>query len=159
MLPQRVTRLSVVVLLALLAGLPMLSSRPAAAAETADLAVSTSAAKHIRFGDTAGITTTVTNHGPGTATGVTLGLGVSDSLADFGGTCPDGSVSNFCQLPTLAAGEAVTVTFFVMACCTCCPTRLGVAVASVTHDANVVDPVGVNDSVRLEIRLTGPAPF
>src|SRR3954468_24908713 len=74
---------------------------PVAAAGTADLAITlVGDKKHLKYGETMTLTATVTNLGPDAATGVTVGLGVSDSYADFGGSCPDGSTSTFCTLGT-----------------------------------------------------------
>jgi uncharacterized repeat protein (TIGR01451 family) len=133
---------------------------PVAAAGTADLAVTmVGDKKRLKYGKTMTLTANVTNLGPDVATGVTLGLGVSDSYANFGGTCPDGSTSSFCDLGTLAPGASVSVDFRVMACCSCCPEGIGVAVASVSHDAETVDPISANDSVRTETKFVGKAPF
>src|SRR3954454_15224696 len=56
---------------------------PVAAAGTADLAVTmVGNKKRLKYGKTLTLTATVTNLGPDVATGVTLGLGVSDSYAD-----------------------------------------------------------------------------
>jgi len=146
--------------IALLAGLPLLAPHPAAAAGTADLSVSmVGDAKVLRFGKTMTLTVVVANHGPDGATGVVVSLGVSDSFADFGGPCPDGSISNFCNIGELAAGATVTVQFQVGACCQCCPEFLGVAVASVGHDANTIDPESSNDSSRIEVKLKGKPRF
>ena len=136
------------------------ASPPAIAAGTADLAVTmVGDKKHLKFGDTMTFTVTVTNNGPDPATGVALNLGVSDSYADFGGTCPDGSTSSFCELGTLAPGASVIVPYRLGAANACCPKRLGVAVAAVLHDAETVDPVSANESVRTETKLTGKPPF
>jgi hypothetical protein len=140
----------------LLAGLPALIPHPVAAAGTANLAVTmVGDRKNARFGDTITFTTTATNLGPDTATGVVLGFGASDSYAVFGGTCPDGTVSTICDVGTLAPGASVTVLFRVMASNVCCPNRLGVAVASVSHDAETIDPVDSNNSVRIETKFIG----
>jgi hypothetical protein len=153
-------RLIMLVAMLVLAGFPALVPRPAAAAGTADLAVTlVGSKKNLSYGHTMTLTATVTNLGPDTATGVTLGLGVSDFYADFGGTCPDGSISNFCELGTLAPDASVTVRFRVGACCSCCPEGIGVAFASITHDTDISDPVSLNDSARLETRFVGKAPF
>ena len=154
------SRLLVSFLVILTMALPALALHPAKAATTADLAISlVPARKNLKFGETMSYTVTVTNFGPETATGVTTGVGVSDSLANFGAQCPDGTVSTFCTLGTLAPGTAISFLYFVGACCTCCPDRLGVAVASVSHDADTVDPIDANNSVRVETKLVGKAPF
>jgi hypothetical protein len=67
-------------------------------------------------------------------------------------------ISNICDLGTLVPGASVTVLFRVEACCSCCPEGLGVAVSSVLHDANTVDTVDANDSVRIDTNLYGKAP-
>lgn len=144
------------VLTATMIGMSALSPLPAAAAGTADLGITVrTSAKVLRFGDTVTFTITATNLGPDAATGVRVGLGTSDSLANFGGTCPDGTVSNMCDLGTLDAGAMVTVQIQAMACCKCCPDRLGVAVADVSNAAETVDPNPANNTVRVEIKLVG----
>jgi hypothetical protein len=144
------------ILTATLIGVSALSPLPAAAAGTAELGIAVRAsARVLRFSDTVTFTITVTNLGPDAATGVWVGLGTSDSLANFGGTCPDGTVSNMCDLGTLGSGDQVTVQIRAMACCACCPDRLGVAVADVSHDAETVDPNPANNRVRIEIKLVG----
>jgi hypothetical protein len=147
-------------LVTLILGLPALAPHPAVAANTADLAISmVGDQKHLKFGETMTFTVTVQNLGPEAATGVTVGVGVSDSFANFGGHCPDGTVSTFCDLGTLAPGTEITYLYFVMACCTCCTDRVGVAVANGNHGADTVDPVDTNNSVRVETKLVGRAPF
>jgi len=144
------------ILMATIIGVSALSPFQAAAAGTADLSVAVRAsARVLRFGDTVTFTITVSNLGPDAATGVRVGLGTSDSLANFGGTCPDGTVSNMCDLGTLGSGDQVTVQIRAMACCACCPDHIGVAVTDVSHDAETVDPNPGNNSVRIEIKLVG----
>jgi hypothetical protein len=160
MTPALALRLCGAILLALLLAFPVLMPRPVQAAATADLSVSLVAAKKsLKFGDSMVLTATATNNGPDVATGVTLHLGVSDSFADFGGTCPDGSISSFCDIGTLQVGASVTVHFNVGACCECCPDHIGVAIVTVGHDADTVDPISANDSFRTETRLKGKPPF
>jgi uncharacterized repeat protein (TIGR01451 family) len=157
---RRRLHLVLFVAMLLLAGFPMLAPRPVAAAGTADLAVTmVGDRKHVKFLDTITFTITVSNLGPDVATGVTLGIGVSDSYGDLGATCPDGTVSTFCDLGSIESGKSVTVLFHAIASNDCCPNRLGVAVASVTHDTDTVDPVSANDAVTVETRFTGKAPF
>jgi hypothetical protein len=159
-MPRRRLRLFMLVAMLMLGGLPALIPQPVAAAGTADLAVTmVGDRKVLQFGGTMTLTTTVTNRGPDAATGVTLSIGTSDSYHNHGGTCPDGRTSSFCDIGTLAPGESVTVLFHVKAANACCPDRLGVAVASVSHDTDTVDLVPANNEVRLETKLVGKAPF
>lgn len=159
-MPRRRLRLVMFVAMLMLAGFPALIPHPVVAAGTADLAVTmVGNAKRLKFGETITFTVTVTNLGPDAATGVTLGFGTSDSYHNFGGTCPDGTVSTICTLGTLAPGASVTLSFQAMAANVCCPARVGVATASVSHDAETIDPVSANDSVRLETKLGGKTLF
>jgi uncharacterized repeat protein (TIGR01451 family) len=158
-MPRRRLRLFMLVAMLMLAGLPALIPPPVAAAGTADLAVTmVGDAKRLKFGETITFTVTATNLGPDAATGVTLGVGVSDSLANVGSTCPDGMGSNICVLGTLASGESVTVLFQVMAVNACCPNRVGVAVASVSHDGAEPYPDPHTNVVQVETKLVGKFP-
>jgi hypothetical protein len=146
--------------IALLGGLPALIPHSAAAMGTADLSVAmVGNAKNLRFGKTTTLSFAVSNKGPDMATGVGVSFGVSDSFADLGATCPDGSVSGYCDIGELAPGASVTVDFHVKACCQCCPELVGVAVASVSHDANTLDPESANDFTRVEVKLRGKPLF
>jgi hypothetical protein len=151
--------LSLLAAATVLAGWLALTPRPVAAVGTADLAVTmVGDTKHLKYGDIITFTVKVTNHGPEVATGVTFGFGTSDSYANYGGTCPDGSVSTICNVGTLGVGASVSVVFRAEALVSCCPTGLGVAVASVSHDVNTVDPESANDSVRTETKFIGRLP-
>ena len=155
-LSRRRLLLSLLAATTMLAGWLGLAAPSAIATSTADLAVTMVVyTKDLMVGNTITFAVTVTNHGPGVATGVTLGVVVSDSYADFGGTCPDASVASFCDLGTLAAGASVTVLYRLGACYSGSPDRLGVAVASVAHDAETVDPISANDFVRTETNFGG----
>jgi hypothetical protein len=136
---------------------------PVAAQSRADLAVTMApSAKHLRFQQSMTVTITVTNLGPETATGVRLSTGESDSINPGRIVCPDGTVSEFggvCEIGTLAAGESVTATWTVTACCTCCPKRIGVITASVSGDAATEDPNPDNNLARVETGFIGKFPF
>ena len=162
MVAFRVVRAAVIAgLSVLLAAWPVLAPQPASAAGSADLSVSmVGDHKRLKFGATMTFTITVTNLGPDGASGVVLGFGTSDSYHNFGVACPDGSVSTFCNLGALPAGGGVTAYATVMAASySCCDDpRLGVALASVSHDTTTVDPDSGNDAVRVETKLVGKAP-
>src|SRR5687767_2965406 len=120
---------------------------------TADVTVAMVADKKlVRYGQPITFTITVTNRGPDATTGVSLGVGVSDSYASTGPlTCPDGNPADggFCTLDTLAAGASVTATYVATAANACCPKGVGVAVASVSSQfADTSDPVANNNEAR-----------
>jgi len=155
-LSRRRLLLSLLAATTMLAGWLALTADPAIAASTADLAVTmVGDVKDLTSGNTITFAVTVTNHGPDVATGVTVDVGVSDSYVDFGGTCPDASVASFCDLGELAPGASVTVLYRLGVRYACSPDRLGVAVASVAHAAETVDPISANDFVRTETKLGG----
>jgi hypothetical protein len=142
-----------------LAGWLALASPPAlAAGMEADLAVTmVGDTKNLKYGDTITFTVTATNNGPDLATGVTLSLGTSDGYANFGGTCPDGSISDRCVVADLRPGASATVRFHLGTTCGL-PPRLGIAVASVFPDAETIDPISTNNEVRAETKFVGKSP-
>src|SRR5215213_7786429 len=97
--------------------------------------------------------------GPDPTTGVSLGVGVSDSYENTGPLiCPDGNPADggFCTLATLAPGASVTASYVAIARNTCCPEDLGVAVASVNSETiDASDPVSSNNESRVETPFKG----
>jgi uncharacterized repeat protein (TIGR01451 family) len=86
-----------------------LGGQTAAAQETADLGITKVAAqKTVRAGETVTYTVTVTNLGPGTATGVVFGDSLPDQLNLVDSTC--GAVSAFCSVESLPSGASSTIT-------------------------------------------------
>jgi uncharacterized repeat protein (TIGR01451 family) len=155
-LSRRRLLLSLLAATSVFAGWLALAAHPAIAMSTADLAVTmVGDTKDLTSGNTITFAVTVTNHGPEVATGVTVDVGVSDSYVDFGGTCPDDSVASFCDLGELAPSASVTVLYRLGVRDACSPDGPGVAVASVAHDAETVDPISANDFVRTETKLVG----
>src|SRR5215213_1622436 len=143
-------------LLALLA----LAPGAATALGSADVAVAMVAAKKIaKYGQPVTFTITVTNLGPDPTTGVSLGVGVSDSYENTGPlTCPDGNPADggFCTLATLTPGASVLASYVAIARNTCCPEDLGVAVASVNSETiDASDPVSSNNESRVETPFKG----
>jgi hypothetical protein len=143
-------------LLALLA----LAPGAATALGSADGAVAMVAAKKIaKYGQPVTFTITVTNLGPDPTTGVSLGVGVSDSYENTGPLiCPDGNPADggFCTLATLAPGASVAASYVAIARNTCCPEDQGVAVASVNSETiDASDPVASNNEARVETPFKG----
>jgi hypothetical protein len=133
---------------------------PVAAQSSADLAVSmTPGKKHLRFQQSMEVTITVTNLGPDAATGVRLDTGESDSINPGSLVCPDGVVNEPCEIGPLTAGQSVTSTWTVSACCSCCPNKRGVITAAAFADQDTIDPNPDNNAARLEIGFTGKFPF
>jgi uncharacterized repeat protein (TIGR01451 family) len=78
----------------------------AAAQETADLQITkVASSKTVRVGETVTYTVTLTNLGPGVATGVVFGDSMPDQLNLVESTC--GSVSAFCSIAALPPGPAL----------------------------------------------------
>jgi hypothetical protein len=143
-------------LLALLA----LAPGAATALGSADVAVAMVAAKKIaKYGQPVTFTITVTNLGPDPTTGVSLGVGVSDSYENTGPLiCPDENPADggFCTLATLAPGASVAASYVAIARNTCCPQDQGVAVASVNSETiDASDPVASNNDARMETPFKG----
>jgi uncharacterized repeat protein (TIGR01451 family) len=86
-----------------------LGAETVAAQETADLQISKVAAqKTVRVGGKVTYTVTVTNLGPGIATGVVFGDSLPDQLNLVDSTC--GAVSAFCSVASLPSGASATIT-------------------------------------------------
>lgn len=157
-------RFTILVAVALLAAAsaPGLAPRAALAAGTADLSITmTAGAKHLRYQQEMTNTIVVTNLGPGTATGVWISTGESDSINPGPMVCPDGTeveVWELCAPITLAPGESATYLWTVTACCSCCPDRVGVTTATVRHDEFTLDPNDSNDFTRVDTRFIGKFP-
>ena len=152
-------RILTVSLLSLLA----LAPGAAIALGSADVAVTMVAAKKsVPYGRPVRFTITVTNLGPDPTTGVSLGVGVSDSYQSGPLTCPDGTVADggFCTLDTLAPGASVRASYVATASNSCCPENLGVAVASVSSlSADAADPNSDNNQARVETPFRGKPRF
>ena len=84
-----------------------LGAPTAAAQETADLQITKVAAqKTVRAGETVTYTVTLTNLGPGPATGVVFGDSLPDQLNLVESTC--GAVSALCSVGTLPSRASAT---------------------------------------------------
>jgi uncharacterized repeat protein (TIGR01451 family) len=112
---------------------------------SADVGITASAPASIEPGRTLTYTLTVTNHGPGPATGVLVEEVIPDGLKPAAGPlhagCTVGTEAIDCALPDLAAGESLTIPlrFEVLESC------LRVIQSRPTVKSNL-DPVTSNDS-------------
>jgi hypothetical protein len=160
------TRFTTFITAALIAAslLPGLAIQPAQAQSlvTADLSITmTAGAKHLRYLEETTNTIVVTNLGPDTATGVWLSTNVSDSLNPGDIVCADGTtIPNYelCGPVTLSPGQTATYLMTVLACCTCCPNRVGISTATVHEDEFTLDPNLDNNFTRVDTRFTGKFP-
>lgn len=137
------------------------SLAPARAADTPDLSIVASWAgggpARAKVGEMVIYAVSVTNLGPGTATGVVVVAVTPDQLNPISVTCSDVS---FCSTPggSLAAGDTVTATVVDVVCCF--PkgdsriTNAGAAVLSTTVDPNLE-----NNTATVATRIVGPHGF
>jgi len=132
-----------------------LGAETAAAQETADLQIAKVAAeKTVRVGETVTYTVTVTNLGPGTATGVVFGDSLPDQLNLVDSTC--GAVSAFCSVESLLSGASATITIVA----TPIP-NLGRGERRITNTAFVLqsetsDPNPSNNQASVTVQFVGP---
>jgi len=132
-----------------------LGAETAAAQETADLQIAKVAAeKTVRVGETVTYTVTVTNLGPGTATGVVFGDSLPDQLNLVDSTC--GAVSAFCSVESLPSGASATITIVA----TPIP-NLGRGERRITNTAFVLqsetsDPNPSNNQASVTVQFVGP---
>ena len=148
-----------VALLTLALALCGLSTYPASAQGTADLAITKSADRtHVRVGQQITYTITVTNQGPDVATDVVWGDAVPDELNLVSFTCSPGNPSGarpFCVVATLANGASATETLVAEL------TPLGrgedrrVGNTSFIVSSSQTDPNSSNDQDSLSVKIIG----
>lgn len=153
---KQVSRYTVVFLtiLMLMAG----SVQPAFAQEAADLALTKVAdGRNVKIGENITFTITVTNHGPGTATGILFGDPVPDPLNLVSFTCSQGTVSgqSFCALDSLASGESVTATLVATPITNPAKSERKFTNTAFISEATTFDPNPSNDSDSLNLHIIG----
>jgi uncharacterized repeat protein (TIGR01451 family) len=137
--------------------LTCLGAGAVAAQETADLQITKVAAqKTVRAGGTVTYTVTVTNLGPGPATGVVFGDSLPDQLNLVDSTC--GAVSAFCSVESLPSGASATITIVATPIA-----NLGRGERRITNTAFVLesqtsDPNPSNNQASVTVRFVGPLP-
>jgi uncharacterized repeat protein (TIGR01451 family) len=122
------------------------------AAGSADLSVTKTAPARAKAGEPLIYTVTVTNTGPGSATGVVVTDDLPDTVtfqsADPGCSETGGVVT--CNVGTLANGQTATVTITVV------PTVRGTLVNTASVDSPGSDPDPTDDSASATTEVEGP---
>jgi large repetitive protein len=153
---KRISRFAVVLLTLLM--LMGSGVRPASAQETADLALTKTAdQKKIKIGENITFTITVTNLGPGTATGIVFGDPVPDPLNLVSFSCSQGTVSGqtFCAVDSLASGESVTATLVATPITNPAQSERKFTNTAFISESTTIDPNSSNDSDSLNLRIVG----
>lgn len=156
---QRVTclALALIGLVVLVGG----SVRPVAAQETADLALTKVAdRKNVRIGENVTYTITLTNLGPGTATGVVFGDPVPDPLNLVSFACNGGTVSgaSFCAIDSLPSGASVSATLVATPITNPAKSERRFTNTAFVSESAAPDPDDSNNRASLETHIVGRTP-
>jgi uncharacterized repeat protein (TIGR01451 family) len=131
------------------------SGQSAAAQETADLQITKVAdQKTVREGGTVTYTVTVTNLGPGAATGVVFGDSLPDQLNLVDSTC--GPVSAFCTVQTLPAGASAAITIVATPIANLARGERRIENTAFVLQSATSDPDPSNDQASVTVRFVGP---
>jgi uncharacterized repeat protein (TIGR01451 family) len=129
----------------------------AAAQETADLQITkVASSKTVRVGETVTYTVTLTNLGPGVATGVRFGDPLPDQLNFVDSTCDAVVVSSFCTVETLPSGASVTLTIVATPITNAARNERRISNAAFIADFGTTDSNPSNDQASTIVRLVGP---
>jgi uncharacterized repeat protein (TIGR01451 family) len=146
-------RLAVGLLAAML--LTGLSAESAAGQETADLQITKVAAhKTVRVGGEVTYTVTVTNLGPGVATGVVFGDSIPDQLNLVDSTC--GAVSAFCTVERLPSGASSTITIVATPILNLARGERRISNTAFVLQSETSDPNTSNNQDSAVVRVVGP---
>jgi len=127
---------------------------PAAGQETADLQITKVAAqKKVRVGGTVTYTVTVTNLGPGVATGVVFGDSIPDQLNLVDSTC--GAVSAFCTVESLPSGASATITIVATPITNLARNERRISNTAFVLQSESIDPNASNDQDSTIVRVVG----
>jgi uncharacterized repeat protein (TIGR01451 family) len=137
----------------LLAGV---GAETAAGQEIADLQLTKIASsKTVRVGETVTYTVTLTNLGPGVATGVVFGDSLPDQLNLVSSTC--GAVSAFCTVESLPSGASATLTIVATPITNAARNERRIGnTAFVADFGTTSDPNPGNDQASATVKLVGP---
>jgi uncharacterized repeat protein (TIGR01451 family) len=138
--------------------LVVLGAETVTAQETADLQITkVASSKTVRVGETVTYTVTLTNLGPGVATGVVFGDSLPDqlNLVDVDSTC--GAVSSFCTLDNLPSGASSTLTIVATPITNLARNERRISnTAFIADFGTTSDPNPGNDQASTIVRVAGP---
>lgn len=143
-----------IVVFILAAMLVVLGAQSAKAQETADLRITKVASSNtVRVGETVTYTVTLTNLGPGVATGVVYGDSLPDQLNLVESTC--GSVSAFCAVDALPPGESATLTIVATPITNLARNERRISNTAFVAESGTADPDLSNNQASTIVRVTG----
>jgi uncharacterized repeat protein (TIGR01451 family) len=126
----------------------------AAAQETADLQLTkVASSKTVRVGETITYTVTLTNLGPGVATGVVFGDSLPDQLNLVSSTC--GEPSAFCTVESLPSGASVTLTIVATPITNAARNERRISNTAFIEQFATPDPDLTNNQASTLVRLVG----
>jgi uncharacterized repeat protein (TIGR01451 family) len=132
-----------------------LGAGTAAGQETADLQITKIAAHQtVRVGETVTYTVTVTNLGPGTATGVIFGDSIPDQLNLVDSTC--GAISAFCTVDSLPSDASSTITIVATPIPNLARDERRISNTAFILQSDTSDPNPSNNQDSAVVRVVGP---
>jgi uncharacterized repeat protein (TIGR01451 family) len=133
----------------------VLGAEPVTAQETADLQITKVAgSKTVRVGETVTYTVTLTNLGPGVATGVVFGDPLPDQLNLVESTC--GVVSAFCTVEGLPSGASETLTIVATPITNLARNERRISNTAFVRESAKTDPDPSNNQASTIVRVVGP---
>jgi large repetitive protein len=126
----------------------------------ADLALTKSAdRKHVKLGQNITFTITVTNLGPDTATHVSFGDALPDSLNFVSASCNKGAtLGSFCEVASLAVGESAALTLVATPITNPAKSERKFTNTAFIDVSDAFDPNPGNNAVSLHLRIVGKTP-
>jgi uncharacterized repeat protein (TIGR01451 family) len=134
--------------------LVVLGTQSATAQETADLQITKVASSNtVRVGETVTYTVTLTNLGPGVATGVVFGDSLPDQLNLVESTC--GSVSAFCALDAIPPAGSATLTIVATPITNLARNERRISNTAFVAQSGTADPNPSNNQASTIVRVVG----
>ena len=127
------------------------------AQETADLQITkVASSKTVRVGETVTYTVTLTNLGPGVATGIRFGDPLPDQLNLVDSICDAVVDSSFCTVESLPSGTSATLTIVTTPITNAARNERRISnTAFIADFGTTIDPNPSNDQASTIVRLVG----